>query len=66
MNWCGSIFKADTVGRSAIHSYADFQRENENDSIHALQHNTKKNPLFFAKRILRYTSLNIEIYLCTY
>ena len=47
--------KADTVGRSAIHSYADFKGKVKS-SMHSLQRNTKKIRSFFAKDTLRYAA----------
>src|SRR5476649_1767161 len=47
--------KADTVGRSAIQSYADFKGKVKS-SMHSLQRNTKKIRSFFAKDTLRYAA----------
>ena len=47
--------KADTVGRSAIHSYADFKGKVKS-SMHSLQRNIKKIRSFFAKDTLRYAA----------
>ena len=47
--------KADTVGRSAIHSYANFKGKVKS-SMHSLQRNTKKIRSFFAKDTLRYAA----------
>ena len=46
---CGSL------GRSAIHSYADFKGKVKS-SMHSLQRNTKKIRSFFAKDTLRYAA----------
>jgi hypothetical protein len=46
---------ADTVGRSAIQSYADFKGKMKS-SMHSLQRNTKKIRSFFAKDTLRYAA----------
>src|SRR6202171_899894 len=47
--------KADTVGRSAIQSYADLKGKVKS-SMHSLQRNTKKIRSFFAKDTLRYAA----------
>jgi hypothetical protein len=47
--------KADTVGRSAIQSYADFKVKVKSP-MHSLQRNTKKIRSFFAKDTLRYAA----------
>ena len=47
--------KADTVGRSAIQSYADFKGKVKS-SMHSLQRNTKKIRSFFAKDTLKYAA----------
>ena len=47
--------KADTVGRSAIQSYADFKGKVKS-SMHSLQRNNKKIRSFFAKDTLRYAA----------
>ena len=47
--------KADTVGRAAIQSYADFKGKVKS-SMHSLQRNTTKIRSFFAKDTLRYAA----------
>src|ERR1700757_667345 len=47
--------KADTIGRSAIRSYADFKGKVKS-SMHSLQRNTKKIRSFFEKDTLRYAA----------
>jgi transposase len=47
--------KADTVGRSAIQSYADFKAKVKS-SMHSLQRNAKKIRSFFQKDTLKYAA----------
>lgn len=54
MNWFGSI-KADTVGRTAIQSFADFKAKVKS-SLRSLQCNAQKIRSFFQKDTLKYAA----------
>jgi len=54
---------ADTVGRSAIQNYVDFEKKAKY-SMHSLQRNAGKIRSFF-KRTLKYAA-RVSIYVCLY
>ncbi|MCI0534317.1 MAG: IS630 family transposase [Verrucomicrobiales bacterium] len=52
--------KADTVGRSAIQSYADFKAKAKS-SMYSLQRNADKIRSFFQKDTLKYAAWNVDL-----